>query len=313
MIKIRAYKKGNIRWGSLEDIPSCLCLIDCINPSDVEIEKISKHTGISIDDIHEAIDPAERPRVMELPSYSLIIFRAPVASKKDITTTPVAMFFNQKTVICIRHTKVSTLDKLYSFNEMQQKKFYEGSMSYLVYWIIDDILNSFFSLMDTLEDRINHVEGMIYKSPKEHMIKEIFSLKKILIYFHKALTANREVINAVEKEYLSQVSRKDIKRFRNTYNDVVELLDMESTYRDILTGVMDIYLTSVSNNLNVIIKKMTAMGSFILIPTLITGIYGMNFQHLPEVAWKYGYAFALGLMVVSVVLLYIYFKKEDWL
>ena len=134
----------------------------------------------------------------------------------------------------------------------------------------------------------------------------------------KALAANREVISSIEKEYVSNIDKKNIKRFRTLYNDVTQLIDTEGTYRDILTGILDVYLSSVSNNLNKVMKTLTIGASFILIPTLIASIYGMNFNtaspyNMPELLWNYGYFFALGSMVLSVSITYIFFKRKGWL
>jgi magnesium transporter len=93
---------------------------------------------------------------------------------------------------------------------------------------------------------------------------------------------------------------------------MVQLIDVAATYRDILTGALDIYLSAVNNNMNMVMKQMAAYGSLVLIPTFIVGLYGMNFIHMPELAWKYGYAFAWVLILGSMALLFWFFKKKDW-
>ena len=102
------------------------------------------------------------------------------------------------------------------------------------------------------------------------------------------------------------------------YNDVTQLIDTEGTYRDILTGTLDVYLSSVSNNLGQVMKTLTVISAFVLIPTLITGIYGMNFSkasqyNMPELYWQYGYFFALGLMLISMIVAFVFFKRKGWL
>ncbi|MGM5488706.1 MAG: magnesium/cobalt transporter CorA, partial [Nanobdellota archaeon] len=296
------------------DIPAKhTTLVDVISPTEKELVKLSELSNIPINEFKEAIDPEERPRVSQGDNYSLMIIRAPYRVGKKVLTTPVSIFLFNHCVICFRHNKLKAFENdLYGDLEKMRQVFNRGP-SYLCYWLIDDILSSFFSFMDLLEDKINKAEEQIHEAPDKQILRDLFNYKKVLIYFHKALTANREVISSIEKRYLKHFPEKELHCFRYTYNDVVELLDMESTYRDILTGATDMYLTSVSNNLNIIIKKMTAMGSFILIPTLISGIYGMNFQFMPELDWRYGYFFALGLMGISVILLYLYFRKKEWL
>ena len=167
--------------------------------------------------------------------------------------------------------------------------------------------------MDLLEDRVESVEDMLLKTQDTKIVHTIFSIKKKMIYLHKSLLANREVISGIEKEYVKQISKKDAKRFRDIYNDIVQLIDMGDTYREILTGILDTHLTSISNSLNEVIKKLTVYASFVLVPTLISGIYGMNFRVMPEIYWQYGYAFSLGLMAVSIFALYIFFNQKKWI
>ncbi|GAF98229.1 unnamed protein product, partial [marine sediment metagenome] len=191
-------------------------------------------------------------------------------------------------------------------------------ISFFTYRLLDEVLDAYFFVLDKLEEKIDLIEDHVIEKPDKISVRNIFSVKKTLIYFHKALTANREVISSIEKEYVADIDKKNIKRFRALYNDVTQLIDTEGTYRDILTGTLDVYLSSVSNNLNKVMKTLTIGASFILIPTLIASIYGMNFANnsqfnMPELYWQYGYFFALGVMVLSITITYIFFKKKGWL
>lgn len=312
MITVKYLEDGKLRDGELGETGPEYAFIDLLRPKQEELKKISKEMRIPISEIHEAIDPAERPRVEDLGEYSLVVFRAPHKAKK-LRTIPVAIFFNENVCIVLRHTELPTLKQFYNVEENRKVSILQAGSGYVVFWILDNIMNTFFSYMDSLEEDINQIEMDIYEEPDEQLIRSIFDFKKVMIFFHKALTADREVLMAIEKESLSHIPKGDLYRYRNTYNDVVQLLDIETTYRDILTSALDIYLTKQSNNMNAIMKKMTALGSFILIPTLISGIYGMNFEVMPELEWPYGYAFALGMMALSVIVLFIFFKQKRWL
>jgi magnesium transporter len=142
-----------------------------------------------------------------------------------------------------------------------------------------------------------------------------------LIHIHKALIANRDVISAIEKRYLEEFKDEDLRSFRDLYHDTAQLIDLVSTSRDVLTSILDMYLSSVSNNMNKVVKTLTALSAFVLIPTLIASIYGMNFHggdgahpwNMPELYWQHGYLFALGLIALSFIGTFIYFKKKDWL
>ncbi|MFH0867931.1 MAG: CorA family divalent cation transporter, partial [Candidatus Woesearchaeota archaeon] len=194
---------------------------------------------------------------------------------------------------------------------------YTKGISYFTYRLLDEILNAYFSILDTLEEKIDKIEDKVIEKPDKATVGNIFSVKKTLIFFHRALAANREVITSIEKEYVANIDKKNVKRFRALYNDVTQLIEMEGTYRDILTGTLDVYLSSVSNNLNHVIKTLTIGASFVLIPTLIASIYGMNFEFMPEIhtalGQRFGYYFALVLMALSIIISYAFFKKKGWM
>lgn len=313
MKKIYVHEKGGVKEGTIQDINSNNVLwADYLNPSKNELKELSEISGISLDELKEVIDEEERPRVMDLENYSLIIFRAPLFEKNEISTTPVSIFISRykNNVITLRLKEIRSVEKIKS---VMNTKLFDRGAGFFVYRLLDEILNSFFFVLDEVEENIDKIEDRVFEKADRKTIEQIFQIKKTLIYFHKALTANREVITAVEKEYLPHIHRRDIKQFRVLYNDVVQLIDMESTYRDVLTGTLDIYLSSVSNNLNTVMKKLTAMASFVLVPTLIAGVYGMNFKFMPELYWKYGYYAALGLMVFAVSGMYVYFKRKGWI
>ena len=297
----------------LKGIRKDFLFIDCINPTKQEIDEISSKFSIDTSDIRLALDKEARPRIMDLDNYSMIIFASAKSSRSKVTTDSFGMFICNNSLIVIRKDKLSALERFGQLNEDQKLKELSKGRGYIAYLMIDFAFDNYFRIMDLLEDDINMLETRVFRNPDQSTVKRIFRIKTDLIYLHKALTANREVITGIEKGYIKHINEKDIKRFRYVYNDAAELIDIEGTYRDILTGTLDIYLSSVSNNLNEVMKKMTAMASFILIPTLISGIYGMNFRVFPEIGWQHGYAFAIGLMVISVVIMYVYFKDKKWI
>jgi magnesium transporter len=320
MIKVYKFKKGGVDSGKLDDLGNTsICWADCINPTQKELKELAQKAKISLSDLRDVMDEEERPKVSDLNNYSLIIVRAPWVEHNEILTFPVAIFVskNKNNVITIALKEISSILRVKQLVEAKKIDLHDNGVSFFTYRVIDEVLNTYFSILDTLEEKIDKIEDKVIGKPDKITVQQIFSVKKTLIFFHRSLTANREVITSIEKEYVANIDKKNIKRFRALYNDVTQLIDMEGTYRDILTGTLDIYLSSVSNNLNQIMKTLTIGATFILVPTLISGIYGMNFANsqfnMPELYWKYGYFFALGLMVFSILGIYLFFKKKKWL
>jgi len=317
MIKILEYKQNNVKKGSLKDLSNKkrFTWVDVFEPTKKELKQIANITSIPIRDLKITIEDEQRPKAIDLEGpFSLIIFGAPYFEKDEISTTPVFIYASQKhnCVITIRNEDTKTLSKIEHSIEVR-KNFFDKGSSYFVFRLMDEILNTYFDVLDDVEKVIDKIEDSVVKTPDIHIVKKIFETKKTLIYFTKTMAANREAISSIEREYLSGIDKKRAKHFRTLYNDTVQLVDMSSTFRDILTGTLDTYLSSVSNNLNKVMKTLTVGASFILIPTLIASIYGMNFRGMPELYWKYGYAFSLGLMVFSVFATWIFFKRKKWI
>jgi len=320
MIDVFKYEKGAIKKGSLDDLKKSNVVMwaDVHIPSKDELNKVREETEIDEIDFKRAVDEEERPRTADLNNYSLLTFRAPLFENGDISTTSVAIFVskNKNNVITVRHGDTKSISKIRQLVEAGKTVLFEKGVGYFVYRLLDEILKTYFIVIDNIEDGIEKIEKDVIESPDKKVVSQIFEIKKTLIYFNKSLIANREIIASIEKQYVTDITGKHTRLFRDLYNDIVQLIDTSTTLREVLTGTLDVYLSSASNNLNQVMKTLTVGASLILIPTLIASIYGMNFSsspyNLPELGWKYGYFFALGVMVVSVAAMYIFFKRKGW-
>ncbi len=317
MLKVLDYKKEKIVKGSLKDVRNkrTFTWVDVYEPTKKELKQIADISKIQISDLKITLEEDQRPKVIDIEGpFSLIIFGTASFEKDEISTTPMFIYVSKQhnCVITVRNKETKSIKKLEKTIENKNTLFERGS-GYFVYRLLDEILNIYFEVLDDIEKRIDQIEDKVVKTPHIEIVERIFETKKTLIYFTKTMGANREVIASIEKEYLPEIDKAGARRFRTLYNDTVQLVDMSATYRDILTGTLDTYLSSVSNNMNKIMKTLTVGASFILIPTLIASIYGMNFRAMPELYWKYGYAFSIGVMVISVFITWLFFKRKKWI
>ncbi len=315
MITTMEYKDEKIVKDDLKDItsPKTFNWVDVVEPTKEELKTIASITKIPIHHLHMAVEEEERPKVVEIDGpFSLLIFGAPSFEEDEITTTPVFMYISKQHnyIITIRKRDAKSISKLK--NSEKINSFFDKGPSYFTYRLMDAILSAYFDVLDDVEDIIDKIEDKVLKEPDIHIVEKIFETKKTLIYFTKTMTANREVISSIERGYVHEIDKRRAPQFIALYNDTVQLVDMSTTFREILTGTLDTYLSSVSNNLNHIMKTLTVGASFVLIPTLIASVYGMNFKVMPELYWKYGYVFSIGLMVVSSFAIWLFFKKKKW-
>jgi len=288
-------------------------LIDCFKPSDAELKSLSSFTKIPLSDLKERLVGYERPTTMEDDTFSLIIFGAPVIKKGGTESTSVAIFLakNENTVI-LRTEEVEAFDRF--IEELTKKNPKHVDSSTLTTRVfMENVIDTYFSHLEIYQEAADKIESTVFKNPQKKSVEETFRIRKSVLLMHKALVANREVLNSIEKGYLSRIRKKQIPEFREMRDDVLQLMDTDETLRTLLTGVLDVYNSAVSNQMNEVIKKLTVVASYVLIPTLIASIYGMNFKVMPEIPWVWGYPFSLGLMVLSIILVYTYFRKAKML
>jgi magnesium transporter len=184
---------------------------------------------------------------------------------------------------------------------------------YLVYALVDAIVDYYFNVLEELGERVEKLEDDVVVNPTVTTLRAIHHVKRELIALRRSIWPMREVVNALIRDESPLVS-PDVKIYlRDLYDHTVHVIDSVETMRDIITGTLDVYLSSVSNRLNQVMKVLTAVSTIILPMTLISGIYGMNFEHMPELEWKYGYFLIVGVMATICVTLFIRFKRAGWL
>ena len=285
--------------------------IDAIDPTKDELRKLEEKTGIPFENIKEALDVHERPRATLHEGYQHIVYKAPLTEDKKIETISFSIFVFPNVIITLRKKDFSVFKDIAEMSHASKLQLFKSPANFALH-LLDMISDKYFYLLDHIEDNIHQLEERIFKPTRSDIVRDIFKAKRTLIYFHKAMTANRDVTTSISSDFF-QRHDFDEHLLRMLRHDITELIDLIGIYREVLSSSMEIYISQTSLSLNVIIKKMTAIASFILIPTLIASIYGMNFRVMPELYWSYGYYFAIGLMVCSVVAMYVYFKRQMWL
>jgi magnesium transporter len=183
---------------------------------------------------------------------------------------------------------------------------------YLLYELMDAVLDDYFPLLDALDERIDEFEDRLFLEFQEHLSGDIFALKRCLLQVRRIAGPTRDVANVLLRRAADN-GGNHFAYFQDLYDHAVRIVDMVDTFRDILSSALDAYLAIASNRMNAVMKTLTSASIILLIPTLIAGIYGMNFDNIPELHNGYGFYGVLTVMVVIVVGLTIYFKRKEWL
>jgi magnesium transporter len=182
----------------------------------------------------------------------------------------------------------------------------------LAYALLDAVIDGFYPVLEQLGERLEDLELEVASAP-HGASRRIHDIKRELLTIRRAIWPQRDLLNGLLRDESPIISKETRVYLRDTYDHAVQVMDMVETFREIASGLMDLYLSGVSNRMNEIMKVLTIISTIFLPLTFIAGVYGMNFEHMPELKWPHGYAFALGLMGASVIVLLTYYRKKGWL
>lgn len=183
---------------------------------------------------------------------------------------------------------------------------------YLLYRLIDIIVDNYYSVLDEVGQQIEHVEDDIYKNPTSQEFKKIQRIKKELIYLRKALYPLRDALNKLAKDENGFIESGSIRYFDDVYDHVVHLIDSLDTYKDLTSSLMDIHINTMNTRMNEVMKVLTVISTIFMPLTFIVGVEGMNFEHMPELHSLWGYPAVLIFMAVIVFGMIRYFKYKKW-
>lgn len=183
---------------------------------------------------------------------------------------------------------------------------------YLFYRLIDTVVDSYYLILEKVGERIEHLEDEVYDNPRKETLQKIQKLKKELIFLRRTVYPLREALSRITKGD-TFVKKDTLTFFSDVYDHTIHVIETLETYRDLISSLTDMYMTAISNRMNEVMKVLTIIATIFIPLTFIAGVYGMNFEHMPELEWKYGYLGVWILMLLVFSGMMIYFKRKKWL
>lgn len=286
--------------------------VDGIHQKDI-ISKIGKHFQLHPLTIEDITETTQRPKIEYFEDYIFVIIKILNYDEKSemIGVEQFSLILGKNQVITFQENPRGILDNVKEWIKTK-KPIRNKKADYLAYAIIDAVSNSYFEVLERIGERINYLEEEIITNPSKKILGLLHNLKKEMILLEKVLWPLREVIRGFEIADQKLVNKETILYFRDVYDDIIQIIDLFETLREFLTAMLDIYLSSVSNKLNEVMKVLTIYASIFIPLTFVVGIYGMNFKFMPELEWKYGYFVVLGIMALIGAGMVAFFKKERY-
>jgi magnesium transporter len=186
-------------------------------------------------------------------------------------------------------------------------------VDFLLHQILDRMFENYFPSLDAIEDKMQLVQVEVFENPTPATLDRIFTLKRDVMQLRRICTPEREILNRLSRGEFKVVSAKAAVYFRDIYDNLYRIVDASYSYQDMTQGTLDAYLSAINNRLNETMKRLTVLTVVLASLTVITGVYGMNFEHMPELRWRFGYLWALALMVAVPSAIVLWAKKRGWL
>lgn len=323
MLRLIAGKEGKeTRTEKPENIDSLLAeneiiWLDITNPSKEDLNYIKKYFKIHPLAVEDALQSFHLPKIEAFDNYVFIVWQVLNDNPKteEIENSQISFVLGENFLITIHIEEIQIVTSL--FDQMLKGDCTLENCSILrgPDWVMRSILDKstegYFPIVDNINDRSDAIEDLIFESANQKQLKELFDLKRKLLQIRKVISPQRDAVSELVR-FEKYVKPENLAYFRDIFDRLLRILDLVDSARDIISGSMDIYLSATSNKLNEIMKKLTIVATIVLPLTLITGIYGMNFDFMPELRSQYGYFGVLTIMVVFSLIMFIYFKKKKW-
>jgi len=338
VIRVRRYHESGSVDDQLDpsDVSECLgergalLWVDVEDPSGADIDCLTQEFHVHHLAAEDLTEPAPRPRLAMFDSHFLLSARDVTFDGERFSSREVDLLFGDGWLISLRkpgdggQAPMPVKDVVERF-ERARKLDGATDEGFLLFVFLDTIVDRFFDVSDAVEDRLEAIEDDIFRDPADphgvgaeapadrSITERLYRLRHDLIGYRRVVSPLRDAVNPLLRNEVGFLSDAALLHLRDVYDHVLRAVELSEAHRDLLTGALDAHLSLVSNRMNLVMKQATSWGAILVSSTLVAGIYGMNFKHMPELAWYYGYPTALTLMALIAAALYVMFKRRDWL
>ncbi len=265
--------------------------------------------------IEDCLSPGyQTPKLDDFGDHIFLIAHAlhPAEDFRDLVTMELDFFVGSNYLVtCHIDDVMPPVEAIWKRLERDERVYRNGS-DFLCYALLDHLVDDYMPLLDQMDEEIEWLEDRVLARPEPQTLERILQLKHSVMSLRRIIAPQREIINRLARDEFPMIDRHSRIYYRDIYDHLVRIQDLSESIRDIVSGSMDIYLNSTSLRLNEVMKALTIVSTIFLPMSFVAGVYGMNFEHMPELSWKLGYLFVWIVFLTIPVIMLIYFKKRKW-
>ena len=317
------YNKTQYNEKEIETIEECFPLKDkdtvtWINITGVSRTDIIKNIGKQLNlhplVLEDIVNTDQRSKMESFEDYIFIVLKIPFYDEQnsEIKIEQVSLVLGSNFVISFQEIENPIFNPVKERLKNPKSSIRKYGADYLAYCLIDIIIDNHFSIIENLEKDVESIEEDLSMNPSKETLQAIHKLKREMIFLRNSVWPLREVISSLERTESELIKKTTEIYLRDAYDHTIQVIESIETLREMITGMLDVYLSSVSNQLNKIMMLLTIIGTIFIPLTFITGIYGMNFKYMPELYWRWSYPLVLFVMLIIGISMLIYFKRKKW-
>lgn len=322
-IKIIDYSESTLQEMEAENAEECFPFKDKstvtwlnitgVHQTDV-IEKIGGLFEIHPLVMEDIVNTNQRPKIEAFDDYLFLVLKMLYCDNNntEIRDEQVSLILGHNFVISFQEREGDVFNSVRGRIRNGKGKIKKSGSDYLVYSLVDAIVDNYFIILEKIGDKIEEL-GEAVENPDPHTLSRVHKLKWELLFLRKSVWPLRDVVSFLQRDESKLIKKPTKLYIRDVYDHTIQVIDSVETFRDMVSGMIDVYLSSVSNRMNEIMKVLTIFAVIFIPLTFIVGIYGMNFEYMPELKWRWGYRFIWLVIITVGGSMFIYFKRKRWI
>ena len=287
--------------------------IDGLHEPEV-IGKLGGHFGLHPLVLEDILNTTQRPKMEDLGgAVYLVLKMIGTGPDCEIVTEQLSLIFGPNYVLSFQERPGDVFDPVRERIRKGLGRLRKMGPDYLAYALLDAVVDEYFVVLEALGERIETLEDDLIANPNRKTLRDIHELKSRMLYLRKSIWPLRDAVGRLERAETPLIRESTVIYIRDVYDHMIQVIDNIETFREMLSGILDIYLSSVSNRMNEVMKVLTIIGTIFIPLTFIAGVYGMNFKFMPELEWRGAYFVVWGVMIAVGISLVFFFKRKKWL
>jgi len=323
-ITLIKYDESSYQEKEVKSVEECFSLEDArkikwINVDGIHdtkvVEKIGHHYNLHPLTLEDLLNTNQRPKMDDYEDYMFVVVKMffYIEEQHELVVEQVSLVFRPGLVVSFQEKEGDVFNSIRERIRNTKGKISKQGSDYLAYALIDAVVDQYFIILERLGERIEFLQEELVAEPSSKLLNDIHKLKREMIFLRRSAWPLREIISKMEREESSLIQESTVTYLRDVYDHVIQIIDTIETFREMVSGMVDLYLTSISNRLNEVMKVLTIIATIFIPLTFIAGVYGMNFHYMPELEWHWGYYAVLLVMGALAVAMLFYFRNKKWL